>query len=46
MAKIENKVSYPLVKPQPNDYVVLTDVSDDNETKTCLVGRYNGFLPL
>ena len=38
MAKIENTVVYPLVKPQANDYVVLTDVSDDNATKTCLVG--------
>jgi len=38
MAKIENTVAYPLVKPQANDYVVLTDVSDNNETKTCLVG--------
>ena len=45
MAKIENKIAYPLVKPQPNDYVVLTDVSDDNETKTCLVGDIMGFYP-
>lgn len=45
MAKIENKIAYPLVKPQPNDYVVLTDVSDNNETKTCLVGDIMGFYP-
>ena len=44
MAKIENKVAYPLVKPQSNDYVVLTDVSDNNATKTCLVGDLFGFF--
>jgi len=44
MAKIENKVAYPLVKPESNDYVVLTDVSDNNETKTCLVGDLFGFF--
>ena len=43
MAKIENKVAYPLVKPESNDYVVLTDVSDNNETKTCLVGDLYSF---
>lgn len=44
MAKIENKVAYPLVKPQSNDYVVLTDVSDNNATKTCLVGDLFNFF--
>ena len=44
MAKIENKVAYPSVKPQSNDYVVLTDVSDNNATKTCLVGDLFGFF--
>ena len=44
MAKIENKVAYPLVKPQTDDYVVLTDVSDNNATKTCLVGDLFGFF--
>ena len=46
MAKIENKVAYPLVTPQANDYIVLTDVSDNNETKTCKIGdliSFNGW---
>lgn len=46
MAKIENTVVYPLVKPQANDYIVLTDVSDNNATKTCKIGdliSFNGW---
>lgn len=43
MAKIENTVVYPYVTPQPDDYVVLTDVSDNNATKTCKIKDITSF---
>ena len=45
MAKIENTTVYPNIIPTANDYVVLTDVNDDNATKTCTldqIGQYIG----
>ena len=45
MAKISNTTAYPNIIPTANDFVVLTDVSDNDETKTCTlesVGQYLG----
>jgi hypothetical protein len=45
MAKISNTTAYPNITPTANDFVVLTDVSDNDETKTCTlesVGQYLG----
>tara|TARA_R110000744_G_scaffold254929_5_gene370487 strand:+ start:462 stop:995 length:534 start_codon:yes stop_codon:yes gene_type:complete len=45
MAKISNTTVYPNIIPTANDYVVLTDVNDDNATKTCTldqIGQYIG----
>ena len=40
MAKIENTTVYPTIIPTVNDYVILTDVSDNNATKTAKVSQF------
>ena len=42
MAKIENTTVYPTVTPAMDDYIVGTDVSDDNKTVTFLVSDIAG----
>lgn len=45
MSKISNTTAYPNILPTANDFVVLTDVSDNDETKTCTIetlGQYLG----
>ena len=37
MAKISNTTVYPNIFPTAEDFVVLTDVSDNDETKTCKI---------
>ena len=44
MAKISNTTSYPNIIPTANDYVVLTDVNDNNETKTSKVTDFQKFF--
>ena len=42
MAKIENTTAYPTVTPAADDYIIGTDVSNDNETVTFLVSDLTG----
>jgi hypothetical protein len=42
MAKIENTTAYPTVTPSMDDLLIATDVSDNNETVTFLVGDLIG----
>ena len=45
MAKISNTTVYPNIVPTAEDFVVLTDVSDSDATKTCKIetlGQYLG----
>lgn len=44
MAKISNTTSYPNVIPTANDYVVLTDVTDSDKTKTATVADFQLFF--
>jgi len=44
MAKISNTTAYPNVTPTSNDFVILTDVSDSDATKTCTVNDFQGFF--
>jgi len=47
MSKINNTTVYPNITPQAEDFVILTDVSDGDATKTCTVndlGEYFGVL--
>ena len=44
MAKISNTTAYPNVTPTANDFVILTDVSDSDATKTCTVNDFQGFF--
>ena len=44
MAKISNTKAYPNVTPTANDFVILTDVSDSDATKTCTVNEFQGFF--
>lgn len=44
MAKISNTTVYPNIIPTANDYVVLTDVNDNNETKTSKVTDFQKFF--
>jgi hypothetical protein len=44
MAKISNTTVYPNIIPTANDYVVLTDVNDNNETKTSTVTNFQKFF--
>lgn len=44
MSKISNTTVYPNIIPTANDYVVLTDVNDSNETKTSTVSNFQKFF--
>jgi hypothetical protein len=44
MSKISNTTAYPIITPTANDYVILTDVNDNNATKTCTVDSLKGSL--
>jgi len=44
MAKISNTTAYPNVTPTANDFVILTDVSDSDATKTCTVNEFQGYF--
>jgi len=44
MAKINNTTVYPNVLPTANDYVVLTDVNDSDQTKTATVADFQLFF--
>tara|TARA_R110002020_G_scaffold28732_4_gene91231 strand:- start:2948 stop:3460 length:513 start_codon:yes stop_codon:yes gene_type:complete len=44
MAKINNTTAYPNITPTADDFVVLTDVSDSDATKTCTVNDFQGFF--
>tara|TARA_R110001606_G_C15370445_1_gene649473 strand:- start:1897 stop:2406 length:510 start_codon:yes stop_codon:yes gene_type:complete len=44
MAKINNTTVYPNVTPTQDDFVILTDVSDSDATKTCTVNDFQGFF--
>ena len=48
MAKISNTTSYPNAAASPTDYVIGTDVSDNNNTKTFTlqdIANLNAFSP-
>lgn len=40
MAKIENTTVYPNITPTVDDYIILTDVSDNNATKTAKISQF------
>lgn len=44
MAKISNTTVYPNIIPTANDYLLLTDVNDNNETKTSKVTDFQKFF--
>ena len=44
MAKISNTTVYPNIIPTANDFVVLTDVSDSDATKTCTVNDLQDYF--
>ena len=44
MAKISNQTAYPAITPVAGDYLVLTDVSDGNKTKTVTVQSLADFI--
>ena len=44
MAQISNTTVYPNIVPTSNDFVVLTDVNDNNATKTSTVGSFQEFF--
>lgn len=44
MAKISNTTVYPTIIPTVNDYVVLTDVNDNNATKTSKLSDFQAFF--
>jgi hypothetical protein len=44
MAKISNTKAYPNILPTANDYVILTDVNDNNETKTATVEEFQSYF--
>ena len=44
MAKISNQTAYPAITPVGGDYLVLTDVSDSNKTKTVTVQSLADFI--
>ena len=44
MAKISNTTAYPNITPQGSDYLVLTDSSDNNATKTVTVQALAEFI--
>jgi len=44
MAKISNTTVYPNIIPTANDFVILTDVSDSDATKTCTVNDFQEYF--
>jgi len=44
MAKISNTTVYPNIIPKSEDFVILTDVSDDDATKTCTVNDFQEYF--
>ena len=44
MAKISNTTVYPNIVPTAEDFVVLTDVSDSDATKTCTIDSLQGYF--
>ena len=44
MAKISNTTVYPSIIPTSRDYFVLTDIEDNNQTKTCFIGDLKTFV--
>ena len=44
MAKINNTSAYPNVIPTADDFVILTDVTDDDKTKTSKVSDFQSFF--
>jgi hypothetical protein len=42
MARISNTTQYPIINPSGSDYVVLTDVNDNNATKTATLNSIAG----
>lgn len=44
MAKINNTSAYPNVIPTADDFVILTDVTDDDRTKTSKVSDFQSFF--
>mgnify|MGYP003650140606 CR=1 FL=1 len=44
MSKISNTTAYPIIIPTANDYVILTDVNDNNATKTATIDSIKGSL--
>tara|TARA_R100000278_G_scaffold115844_1_gene94978 strand:- start:566 stop:1738 length:1173 start_codon:yes stop_codon:yes gene_type:complete len=44
MAKISDQTSYPAITPVGGDYLILTDISDTNKTKTVTVQSLSDFV--
>ena len=44
MAQISNTTVYPSIIPTSRDYFVLTDIEDNNQTKTCFIGDLKTFV--
>ena len=44
MSKISNTTAYPIIIPTADDYVILTDVNDNNATKTATIDSIKGSL--
>ena len=44
MAKISNTTVYPNIIPTGDDYVVLTDTVDNNETKTAKISSLQSYF--
>lgn len=44
MAKISNTTVYPNILPTIDDFVILTDVNDNNETKTSKVSDFQSYF--
>lgn len=44
MAKISNTTVYPNITPNLDDFVILTDVSDDDSTKTCTLNELSALF--
>jgi hypothetical protein len=44
MSKISNTTVYPNITPEAEDFVILTDVSDSDSTKTCTLDGLSEYL--
>ena len=44
MAQISDQTSYPAITPVGGDYLILTDISDTNKTKTVTVQSLSDFV--